>query len=80
MRVARAAQPLIRIAVPVGHVRSESESVQYFPFDIWTNCTGYKHYKIKVHSLQYGTSVREKINCVLSISIYDSAYTLIIAV
>ena len=47
----------------MGHVRSESESVQYVPFDIWTSCTIYKQYKIMVHSLKYGTIVREKINC-----------------
>jgi len=44
----------------MGHVRSESQSVQYVPFDIWTSCTQYKHIKIKVHSFKYGTSVREK--------------------
>ena len=47
----------------MGHVRSESESVQYVPLDIWTSCTTYKQYKIKVHSLTYGTSVRENLNC-----------------
>ena len=52
-----------RLLVHMGHVRSESESVQYVPLDIWTSYTAYKHYKIKVHSLNYGTSVREKINC-----------------
>ena len=46
--------------IHVGHVRSESQSVQYVPLDIWTNCTTYKHIKIKVHSFKYGTSVREK--------------------
>ena len=49
--------------VHVGHVRSESESVQYDPFDIWTSYKGFKHYKINVHSLKYGTSVRENFNC-----------------
>ena len=47
----------------VGHVRSESQSVQYVPFDIWTSCKVNKQYKNKVHSLEYGTSVRGKINC-----------------
>ena len=28
----------------VGPVRSESESVQYVPFEIWTSCTAYKEY------------------------------------
>ena len=60
------------------HVRSESQSVQYVPLDIWTSCTGYKQYNIKVHSLKYGTSVRGKFKLLLSISIYDSAYTVII--
>ena len=51
------------IPIHVGHVRSESQSVQYVSLDIWTSCKAYKHYKIKVHSLNYGIRVREKINC-----------------
>ena len=46
--------------IHVGHVRSESQSVQYVPFDIWTSFTAYK---IKVHNLKYGTSVRENLYC-----------------
>ena len=59
-----------------GHVRSESQSVQYVPFDIWTSCTHYKHIKIKVHSFKYGTSVREKINCKIIDKYLRFEYTL----
>ena len=62
-RRARGTAAWIYSQVPMGHVRSESESVHYVPFDIWASCTPYKQYKIKVHSLKYGTSVRENLNC-----------------
>ena len=65
-----------KIAIHVGHVRSESQSVQYVPFDIWTSCTPYKHIKIKVHSFKYGTSVREKINCKIIDKYLRFEYTL----
>ena len=64
------------LAVHVGHVRSESQSVQYVPFDIWTSCTQYKHIKLKVHSFKYGTSVREKINCKIIDKYLRCEYTL----
>ena len=62
--------------IHMGHVRSESQSVQYVPFDIWTSCTQYKHIKIKVHSFKYGTSVREKINCKIIDKYLRFEYTL----
>ena len=66
----------IDLDLHVGHVRSESQSVQYVPFDIWTSCTQYKHIKIKVHSFKYGISVREKINCKIIDKYLRFKYTL----
>ena len=44
--------------IHMGHVRSESQSVQYVRLDIWTSCTQNKHIKIKVHRFTYGTGIR----------------------